>query len=364
MEKNQHQELSFSELAEMTNFEFNDNQTTTEEPVITLENEEEQKEELETPKEEEVEKEEETNITIEPSNNIYLSLLKDRLDSCDLEDAILEIDGKEVKISELEDLDEETYKAILEDDKKYKKEQFDKKYVSVEDLTDTQKTLIDIIKSGDYDKAKELFENPQQLTEPFQGFDSDDEGHQEQVLRWYYTQQGNSPKEVEALLKVAKEDFTLDSKANQIVDFQRKQFKANLENQAKQLEEAKKQEQEKIKNYRKELAKEFKTVGVLEEGVIKKYTELATKTDKDGNLEIDNIYERLIQDPKEAVELIHFMLDKENYLKNATKATKLETQKDLLRKVNVLRDTSKTSNSKTEKEEPKNEFENLIFPKQ
>lgn len=355
MEVNQNQlDLSFEQLIEMSNFELEPKGKEDDNIVITLEEEGEVKtEEKEKVEVKEVvvtdppKKEDEPEITLEPQKTIYSELVKEKLKTGEWEDAIVTIDDKEVKLSELEEVDEELYQTLLEDDKKYKENLIKDKYVSVENLSETQKTLINIIKNGDLEKAKELFENPEQLQEPFQGYDEDNESHHEQVLAWYYQQQGNSPKEVQALIKIAKEDMTLDLKANKIVEWQKTEFKNKLAEQEKELQEARKQEEENKKVYKKDLVSTFKEQGISET-LARKFADVATKPTASGDLEVDTIYDEWMKDPKKAADLLYFMLDKENYLKKATTEVKKEVQKDLLRKVSIVRDTTKTSKKQEE----------------
>ena len=69
-----------------------------------------------------------------------------------------------------------------------------------------------------------------------------------------------------------------------------------------------------------------------------------------------------MKDPKKAADLLYFMLDKENYLKKATTEVKKEVQKDLLRKVSIVRDTTKTSKKQEEeKTDDSSPLANLTF---
>lgn len=357
--------MSFDQLVEMANFNLEDNQPQPElEISLNPEEGEEQQtsDNVEQKAEETTEEKEEPVIQLEAQLSPKLELLKERLNSGDLEDVVLEIDGVEKKLSELEDVDDETYQSIIEDDRKYKQEQLKKNYVSIENLNETQKALIDIVRSGDLEKARELFENPQQLQEPFQGFDNDNDSHNEQVLRWFYQQQGNSPKEIDALIKVAKEDLSVDAKAEKIVTWQREQYKQRILDEKKAVEDAKQAEQERIKTYKKDLSKVFKEDG-LEDAAVRKFTDVATRYTKDGDLEIDSVYNKLMEDPNEAKHIIHFLLDRNNYLEKVSAETKKEVHKNVLRKVNIIRDNSKTT-TKKETEEDKstnNFFDNLTF---
>lgn len=372
MDVNQNQtEFSFEELVEMSGFSFGDAPQSTEQEIDTSLNQKEEElkegENSEDNKGEEPPtstppKEEDNKpvITLQNPSSVFTELAKEKLASGEWQDVVLEIEGAQVKLSELENIDEDIYKAVKEDFDKEKEESLKTKYVSVENLNDTQKALINIIKSGDLDKARELFEQPQQLIEPFQGYDSDNEAHNLQVLNWFYKSQGHSDKQVAKLIEADKEEMVIDSKAEQVVSWQKNQFHEKIKKEEEAVAEAKKQEQERIKTYRKDLTTELKAVD-LSDTMAKKFVDVATKYDQEGELEIDKIYDEWMTDPKKAKDLIYFLLDREGYLQNATRATKRETQQDFLKKVNIVRDNSKNTKSKQEEEQPKNAFEGLQF---
>jgi len=363
-----HTDLSFEQLVGMANFDLDGEQGNQEPEIqISLEEdkptikEEEKEKEVETLKEPELPKEVEPEITLNVQPTIYNELAKEKLASGEWEDVIVEIDGEEKKLSELTTIDQETYKSLTEEFDKTKKEDLKTKYVSVDGLNETQKALIEIVKSGDLDRAKELFENPAQLEEPFQGYDNNNDVHNEQVLDWYYKQEGKSERERKALIGIAKEDMTLDRKAESIVNYQKDQFKAKIEGEAKAVQQEKAEEQERIKSYRKDLSAELKTEE-LSDTMVRKFVDVATKYTKDGDLEIDEILDNLLKDPKTAKDLIFFALDKEEYLKKATNNTKKEVNKDILKKINIIRDTSKTTSKKEEeKEDTSSPFAGMTF---
>lgn len=357
-------DLSFEDLVSMSNFDLDSTPTDNTEVEITLNNEEVtppvlEQEEVTTPKAEEPEPTVE--VTLEAAPTLYSELAKEKLASGEWEDVLIEVDGKEVKLSELDTVDKDTYSQIQETFKKDREEELKTKYVSVEGLNETQKALINIIKTGDLEKAKELFEQPQQLQEPFQGYDSENDKHNEQVLSWYYSSLGHSPEEVVALVNTSKQNLTIDDKAQKIVEFQKAQFKENILKKDKELQEEKLAEQEKIKVYRKDLIGSLKEEGITET-MAKKFADVATKYDSDGNLEIDNILDDILSDPKKAKDLIFFALDKEGYLKKATNEVKKDVQKDILKKVSIIRDTAKTASTKEEEtQKDNNPFAGLQF---
>jgi hypothetical protein len=378
MKTNQNQEeLSFEQLMEFNNFSLEDNEKKEEiETDITLSNEEDDEEDkskdgdpnpddLEKDKKKAEPKEPETKITLDNSENTYLDIVKEKLDSGEWEDLVIEDeDGNEVRLSELKDIDKDTFKALEKEIKTQKDTEFKEKYVSVDGLDEVKKRLINIVKEGDLELAKALFQNPAALQEPFQGYDADNDDHNEDVLDWYYQKGlGHSPKEAAALVKAAKEDLTLDVKAQKIVDYQRGQFYENLKNREQQILAEKAKEQENLKDYRKNLTTALKQEG-LSENLTRKFVDVATKTDKTGNYEIDTIYDEWMSDPEKAKELIYFMLDKENYLKKVTASVKKDVQLDNLKRIKIVQDSSKVEKQKKEDTAPITPFETINFDEQ
>ena len=371
-EQNQ-QELSFEQLLEMNDFSLEDGQEAESDldlnltPGTTEEEEEEEDSNKETSelqlpisKEEE---EEEPVISFNPSESLYSELIKEKLESGEWEDLLIEQeDGTEKKLSELDNIDKDTYQTLQKAIKEEKQKEFSEKYVEVGELDEVKKRLISIVKNGDLELAKALFSNPEALQEPFQGYDVDNDSHNEEVLAWYYQNAlGHSPSETKALVKAAKEDLTVDVKAQKIVDYQRGQFYADLENREKQILESNKKEQERIKDYRKNLSSSLKEEG-LSETLVRKFVDVATKQDKTGSFEIDNIYDEWMSDPAKAKELIYFMLDKDNYLKKVTSEVKKNVQLDNLKKIKIVQDTSKVEKRKEEdKQTSSSPLESLSF---
>lgn len=374
MKTNQNQqELSFEQLMEFNNFSLEDSDDKNKdlETNISLLNEDEEEDANkhtteDTPLDEDLDKdkakEPETKISIDNTDNTYLELIKDRLESGEWEDVLVEDeDGNEVKLSELKDIDKDTFLTLEKEIKTQKDTEFKEKYVSVEGLDEVKKRLINIVKEGDLELAKALFQNPSSLEEPFKGYDNDNDDHNEDVLFWYYEKGlGHSQKEAAALVKAAKEDLTLDVKAQKIVDYQRNQFYENLKNREKEILEEKAKEQENLKTYRKNLISELKQEG-LSETLTKKFVDVATKTDKSGNYEIDTIYDEWMSDPKKAKELIYFMLDKDNYIKKVTANVKKDVQLDNLKRIKLVQDSSKVEKQKKEDSAPITPFETINF---
>lgn len=376
-EQNQ-QELSFEQLLEFNDFSLEDtNNPKTEEVDINLsedtDNDEEDKsEELDLDTEEKVitpekkvtpkKEDKEEKISFTNNDAVYFDIIKDRLDSGEWEDVLIETeDGTEKLLSELDSIDKDTFKNLENAIKEQKAEEFKSKYVEIDGLDEVKKRLINIVKSGDLELAKSLFENPESLKEPFQGYDEDNDAHNTDVLAWYYQKvMGHSSSEARALVESSKKDLTLDVKAQKIVEYQRQQFYKGLENKEQELIEDQKEEQERIKEYRKGLAQEFKVEGVSE-SLTRKFVDVATRKDQNGSFEIDNVYEEWMNDPKKARELIQFLLDKDTYIKKVTSETKKNVQLENLKKIKIVQDTTKVSRTKQEETSAISPLETLNF---
>jgi hypothetical protein len=367
-EQNQ-QELSFEQLLDFSNFSLEAEEEKVEEVIqendLKTEEEEIPKEDIPVLEDEskEVKKEEpKEEINFSSGEDFYSRLIQENLSSGDWEDVLVEDEeGNEVKLSEIKDIDKEKFDNIKEALKAKEQEEFSEKFISVEGVDEVKKRLINIVKNGDLELAKALFENPESLKEPFQGYDYENDTHNEQVLAWYYTNVlKHSSSETRALVNSAKSDLSLDEKAQKIVEYQRAQFYTGLENKEQELQQEKINEQERIKQYRKDLTVSLKGEG-LNEPTVRKFVDLATKTTKNGSFEIDEVYEEWMTNPDKAKELIFFLLDKENYLKKVTGETKKNVQLDNLKKIRIIQDNSKVSKQKKEEEAPITAFEQLSF---
>ena len=361
MNQNELTDISFDELFGMEGVELENNTSTEEQEETQAQVQTQEDTEVQTSEEESQGEAQVQTPEQEKTDSPYFTLLKSKLASGAWGDISVTIDEEEVNLSELSDIDEDTYNKILFATEGLKKEEeLSKDYIKLDSLDETKKSLVNLIIHGDLDKARELFEQPQALVEPFQNYDSDSEEHNEQVLSWYYQQQGNSKKEIDALIKIAKEDLTLDSKASKVVEWQREQFRNNLKAKEEEVLAEKAKEAENLKVYRKDINSEFKGLGISE-NLSKKFTDLATKYDNSGELEVDKKYDELMRDPKEAVNLIQYMYDRDNFIKRITADIKRNVTLDLASKANVIKITKKAQTITPKQEELDNPFPDLVF---
>lgn len=341
------QEFSFEDIASQFSVEAPSGMTEVE-LDLTEENEEQlpptPTTELETeePKEEVVPKEEEIKQPLQSFTN-YNSVVKTLLDSGEWEDILIEKeDGTEVKLSELGEIPEEEFKQIIEDQKALKAEDTKDKYIPVENLSEDKKAILDILlKGGD---LKEIFKEPQALVKPYTeelGWDLDNEAHQQEIAFRRYKRLGHSDAKAKSLVEIDIKESELDLVAKEEVKLWHEDYDNRLKKISEDLEAEKVAEQEKQKEYKSNLNKLAKEAQ-YPDTLVKKLVDLGTKKTENGNIASDELYEKLIEDPKEALELIFFMADKEKYLAEKMKDVKRTTQLDGMRKISrIAKETSK-----------------------
>lgn len=348
------EETSFADLEKQFAFDLPPSLETppppTELPTINLDLVSEE-EEVETPPAEEVAPKEEPAVSSE-----YSKIVKKFLDSGEWDDAVIKTDDGEVKISELENITEEEFYNLIADQKAIKEEDVKEKYLPVDGLTEDKKLIIDIIaKGGD---LKDYFQSPEQMQKPYdesRGWDLDNEQHQFKIVEDYYIATGIEPKRAKQLAEADMTDMELDVKAKQIVEGYQTAYTNNLKEVAKTLEADKKAEQERLKTYRADLLKSYKEQNVPE-ALTKKLVDSATKENQDGTFGVDGIYEKLMEDPKEAKEIIFFLMDREKYLQEKMKETKIQTQLQGMRVINRIPKTAEKKSTTEETVETKSGF--------
>jgi len=288
--------------------------------------------------EEEVKKEvDEKPIEKVSKANAFFDITKKLIDSGKWADALIEDkDGNEIKLSEYTDLTEDEYINLLEQQQESEKEELKNKYLPTDDADETRKKIASIVlKGGD---LKEIFQNPDAMIKPFSedlGWDLDNEQHQASIVYQHFLSQGMTEKQAKSLVEAAREELNLDTQAQQIVDFHQKNYDAKLVKIEQDLIAEKEAEKERAKVYKNDLAKIYKEQK-LPDTLTKKLVDLATKENEQGELLIDELYNKIMQDPKEAQEVILFLGDRDKYLQSRMLETKRSTQVDTFKKWSLL----------------------------
>lgn len=271
-------------------------------------------------------------------------------------------DGEEVKLSEMENLDEETFLSINSEQNRISKEEIDENFIPTKGMDENRKRIISIISNGG--DIKEIFQTEAQMKTPYEGLDLEDLQTQQNVLYSYYiVSRGLDKDEATNLVVNATKDMSVDSKSKQIVNKAQEDFGENLKKIEANVKQQKIEEQNSIKEYKKSLSTHFKQDGI-EDKLTKTFIEAATQKTPEGELYIDSVYEKIMKDPAQAKDLIFYMLEKEKFLTKLGANVKRETNIGNLRKIKLVQETAKTSNAVKEEEEIKSQsiFSNIIIP--
>src|SRR5699024_253575 len=219
-------------------------------------------------------------LPTESNKTEYTNIAKKYLESGIWDDYLVEIDGEEVPLSELENLDEEKFFEINKAQVEQRSKKDKDNYVDVSEMDDTNKSIIDILKYGG--DVSNILKAKSNVIDRLNQFDLDDESHQEALVRnMYQTEKGiTSKKQIDKLIEAHKEELDLDEEARGFSDRLRKLYKDKVTEEKKRLEREKKDKENNLKQLRKDLRVSFKDMGVKNSDVLKPILDSVTKKGK------------------------------------------------------------------------------------
>jgi len=289
----------------------------------------------ETPDEVE-EEEEEFKKERSSSQNNYSSLAKKYIELGTWKDAEVEIDGESVTLSELEDLDEETFLEIVKAQDKEKNTEIDKNFINKEDLDDISLKIIEISKNGgdikDVLKAKETY------IDNLNTYNLEDEMHQEDLVRQMYRLDNPkiSDKQIDRLVEADKVDLELDAKARDFADNLKKSYHSMLDKKKEEASKLREQEQQNRKTLRKDLREHLTNLGIKNDSALRPLLDSVTKETENG-FTVDNQFREMKQNPEELAEFLLWKNNREDYNKLISEKQTSKAKKDTLVKLNIAR---------------------------
>lgn len=256
-------------------------------------------------------------------------------------------EGNIVKVSDMEDISEDMFNLIYQEQEKIKQESFEKDYLSVKGLTEVQRSLIDLVKVGGESVAETIKNNPDSVNPLFYNEDLQSEESQIRVFVQDYMMKGVSQQDAENLAKMKMDSGDLYGEAHEIKTKHYNNFIKEVEDVKASILEQQKQSAEQEKIYKKDLKQTF-----LENGYnpakVDKLVETATKKEGD-RFVIDDLYYQMMTNPKTAYKLIEFLVDPENFANRIKKQATTEANLDTLSTIRrVSLPTKTTTSSKTE----------------
>ena len=298
-------------------------------------------------------KPEESNITKEEviphtsqnhSTSFYDDLVLDMIKEGDWIDGEVELeDGSSVMLSEMKGVSAEVFKQIKENQKQLQKEEFNKKYISVDGLDETTKKMIELKKAGG--DITTILQYEAQVVNPLKGLDLDDDRIQAELVAQKYFNMGLDQDTIDFKIKKLIKDNQLDTEAHKIISEVNKNYDAYVESEKNKQLEIRNAQIEEQKVFKKSITEVVKNLGIEKESVTKKLIDTITKTDDNGLAELDKLYFESKKDPEKHSKLALFLADTDTFYKIITHKTKLETTKGDVNK--LFKISAKASNTPT-----------------
>lgn len=228
-------------------------------------------------------------------------------------------DGEDLEVS-LEDanLTMEDLVELVNTKKTQELEDIKLNSVSVKNLDDNQKAIIDIIAKGGDIQA--LLELQKTYVDPISKLNLDIEKDQIEVIYLHGKASGKTDEDIELIIEGLKTRGTLKEKAEVAMNDLNEAVKAETVKKQKEAQERIEATEKALKEFKKEfktnVKSEFKD---LNETAVNRLTDFASKRKEDGKYDMDLAYMKMRSDAKLATKLALFLYDIEEYNKIVTK---------------------------------------------
>lgn len=288
----------------------------------------------------------------------YSNLSKKYIEMGLWEDRAIQVGEEQVPLSELEELDEETFLQITEAQENLKKE----KYVNKEDLDDVSRQIFEIKQNGG--DITELLRVKEELINPLEGYNLDNEVHQEALVRHMYAMENRSltQKQIDKLIEDDKKELELDSKAVKFANKLKSSYMAELERKKQEVLDNQQKEKEALKQLKKSLKEELSNLGVKEKSIYP-ILELVTQKGTKG-FQVDDDFQKLKEDPQLFAEYLVWRNSPEDYRKKvAQKTTTTQNLKQLQLLEIAPKNRSQKENRHNNKKESSNNIKEEFFSK-
>lgn len=298
----------------------------------------------------------ETQISEElaPNTYYYDNVINDFLEEGDWEDMVIEteVDGEvvETPLSELKNVDKDTFLEIKKHFKQLKDEEFKEKYISVEGLDETTKKMVELKQKGG--DISSLIQAEVQYVHPLKGYDLEDERVQEELVRQKLSASGQlSQDTIENEIKTLKANLELDKKANDIIEEVNTNFDNFVKAEAKKQEEQLELQKQQQKEFRKTLAESLKGLDIKEEKIVKNLLDASTKYDSNGLSDVDKAFFEAKENPELFSKIAFLLTNEELFDKHMGVKIKNKANLDTVKKVLSLKKRSTTEKKEIKKKE-------------
>lgn len=190
--------------------------------------------------------------------------------------------------------------------------------VSVKNLDDNQKAIIDIIAKGGDIQA--LLELQQTYVDPISKLNLDVEKDQIEVIYLHGKASGKSDEDIELIIEGLKARGSLKEKAEVAMNDLNEAVKNETVKKQREAQERIEATEKALKEFKKDFKTSVKTnFKELNETAVSKLTDFASKKKEDGKYDMDLVYMKMRSDANLAPKLALFLYDIEEYNKIITK---------------------------------------------
>lgn len=224
-------------------------------------------------------------------------------------------ENKEVYLSDLEDVDEETYKTILKSYKEAKDNELKEKYISKDGIDEITEKLINVRKSGG-DITQIIKENVSAIDslQKLKVDIVDNEDLQLRIVGKDLKDKGLSDNVVNAQLKDYQDNLQLDTEAEKILNFHLSAHQGEIEAKSQAEMSRLEADKEKKKQSKKELQTVVKGWGIPE-NIQKVIIENSTKEDQDGLTNTERLFFSAMENPEKYAKISFLLNNEEEYEK-------------------------------------------------
>lgn len=220
-----------------------------------------------------------------------------------------------VFLSDLEDVDQNTYQAIISNYKSAKDKERDEKYISTEGIDEVTKNLIAVRKAGG--DITELIKNNVSAIDQWVSTKeqlSDNTQLQIDVVAWELKNKGIADSVVEAQIKHHIDNLELDSVAEKIVNSHISAHSQEIENK-KNAELARVEQEKELQKQTKKAVSTYYKSQNLPENLQKVFIDNATKVDQSGMTNTEKLFFESTRTAEDLAEVTFFLSDREAYKK-------------------------------------------------
>ena len=254
---------------------------------------------------------------------------------------VFETDEGDISFEDME-IDEKTFTDIVAQQHEVVKEKAAKGKISLSGNSDFTKKLVEIEKNGG--NIQDALKIYQEVQNPLESVDLETDNGQQTVVYMHYKQKGLSDEEALTFIKSYQSSGVLEEKAKEFKVGMEERVNQDLERINQEATIRKQQHNEALKTYRTNLTETYKDFD-LNPKFKNRLIDVATKPNKEGQFELDNLHNSVRKDASEVAELTLYLTDKEAFYKYVTSKATNEKKLETFRKLKL---TSKRTKSPVE----------------